>query len=233
MTYGVARYQARKGFAEAQAPEIITNAFHVLYHNVWWNRTVVNTFWLGVQTMQTPLDMWVFQEIIYETKPDVLIETGTRTGGGAYYYASILDLVKAGRVITVDIEDYPNKPNHPRITYLTGSSTSDAVIGAIRGFIKPGEKVMVILDSSHNKEHVLEELRLYAPLVASGCYLVVQDTHLNGHPIFLDRTPDPGHEGPMEAVSEFLSKNKDFVPDRTREKYGLTFNPNGWLKRIR
>jgi len=92
---------------------------------------------------------------------------------------------------------------------------------------------MVVLDSNHNKEHVLEELRLYAPLVTPGNYLVVQDTHLNGHPVFVGDSPDPGHEGPMEALDEFLPRNTQFQSDRSREKYGLTFCPRGWLKRVR
>ncbi len=229
-TYGVLNSLGHTG---GGSPEQITKAFHILYHNVWWNRTVINTYWLGVQTMQTPLDMWVFQEIIHDTKPDVLIETGTRAGGSAYYYASVFDLVRRGRVMTMDIVDYAGKPQHPRITYLIGSSTSDEIVRKIRSAITPGDRVMVVLDSLHNKEHVLEELRLYAPMVTPDNYLVVQDTHLNGHPIHVGFSPDPGHEGPMEAASEFLTKNTHFVPDRSREKYGLTFNPGGWLKRTR
>ena len=87
----------------------VTDAFHRVYHNNWWNRTVLNTYWLGVQTMQCPLDMWVMQEIMYETRPDVVIETGTRLGGSALYFASIFDLLGRGRVISIDIRDYPRK----------------------------------------------------------------------------------------------------------------------------
>ena len=136
--------------------EDITSSFHRQYHNNWWDRTILHTFWLGVKTMQTPLDMWVIQEIIHETKPDVLIETGTLEGGGSLYYASIFDLEKHGRVLTVDIEDHPAKPKHPRISYYIGSSTSPEVTSAMRAAIEPGEKVMVILDSDHSKEHVLK-----------------------------------------------------------------------------
>ncbi len=216
-------------FSEAD----ITSAFHRVYHNSWWDRTMHHTFWLGVRTMQTPLDMWVLQEIIHETKPDVLIETGTLEGGGSLYYASVFDLEQNGRILTVDIEDHPGKPKHPRITYFIGSSTSSEVASEIRAAVQPGEKVMVILDSDHSKEHVLREIELYKEYVCAGCYLVVQDTHLTGHPIDVDFSPGPGKEGPMEAVEEFLSRDSRFVADRSREKYGLTFSPKGWLKRVK
>ena len=139
---------------------------------------------------------------------------------------------KKGRILTVDIEDYPNKPKHDRISYLTGSSTDKSIVEKIKESIKPEDRVMVILDSDHEKGHVLREMAAYAPLVCKGCYLVVQDTHLNGNPISLEFTPGPGKEGPMQAVKEFLASNKDFEVDHSREKFGLTYNPGGWLKRV-
>ena len=166
---------------------------------------------------------------MYETRPDVVVETGTRLGGSSAYFASILDLLGKGRVITVDIVDYPDKPQHDRITYLTGSSTSLEIIERIRELISPDEKVMVFLDSDHSKAHVQRELELYSGLVTAGNYLIVEDTFLNGRPIFSPAV-QPGPD-PMEAVQEFLSENPNFVADRSREKYGLTFNPNGFLKR--
>ena len=190
---------------------------------------MMGTNWFGVQAMKCPLDMWFFQEIMYETRPDVVVETGTRLGGSSAYFASILDLLGKGRVITVDIVDYPDKPQHDRITYLTGSSTSLEIIERIRELISPDEKVMVFLDSDHSKAHVQRELELYSGLVTAGNHLIVEDTFLNGHPIFSPAV-QPG-PGPMEAVQEFLSEDPNFVADRNREKYGLTFNSNGFLKR--
>jgi cephalosporin hydroxylase len=210
-----------------------TEGFHWIYHINWWGRTMDNTWWLGVRTMQTPLDMWVFQEIIYETRPDLIIETGSHHGGAALFYATVMDALNHGRILTIDIKAYPNQPKHPRITYLVGSSTDATIVEKVKGSIVPGERVMVILDSLHNKEHVLEELRLYGPLVTKGNYLVVQDTHLNGHPIRVPFSPDPGHDGPMEALWEFLPKHPEYLQDRSREKFGSTHNPGGWLRRIR
>jgi cephalosporin hydroxylase len=204
-----------------------TKAYHVWTYadmETGWK----NTNWLGVSVLKLPLDLWIYQEIIYETKPDVLIEAGTYKGGSAYFFASIFDLMKHGRVLTIDIQDFPDKPKHDRVTFFLGSSTSDAVFNAIRAAIKPGEHVMVSLDSDHHRDHVLKELRLYSPLVTVGDYLVVEDTDINGHPLLPNYGP-----GPMEAVQEFLSGNHDFISDHAREKFGVTSFPEGWLKRIR
>jgi cephalosporin hydroxylase len=130
--------------------------------------------------------------------------------------------------LTIDIEEYPGRPQNARITYLLGSSTSDAIIQQVRNSIRPGEKVMVSLDSDHHQDHVLKELKLYGPLVTPGNYLVVEDTDINGHPVMPRWGP-----GPMEAVEEFMKNNSDFIQDRSREKFGVTLFPGGWLKRVR
>lgn len=208
-------------------PEQVKAAFHRLYHQR-GEHTYNSTYWLGAPAQKSPLDMWSFQEILYETKPDVLVEMGTFKGGSAYFFASIFDLLKHGRVVTVDIEEFKGKPQHERITYLLGSSTSAEIAAKVRSSILPGERVMVVLDSDHHRDHVLKELRLYNGLVTPGCYLVVEDTHFNGHPILPKFGP-----GPMEAVDEFLGTNAAFVRDRTRERFLLTFNPGGYLKRVK
>ena len=130
--------------------------------------------------------------------------------------------------MSIDIVAYPNRPQNERITYLLGSSTSDAIFQKVKDSIRPGEKVMVSLDSDHHKAHVLDELRLYSSLVTVGNYLVVEDTDINGHPVYPTFGP-----GPMEAVQEFLKTNSNFEQDRSREKFGVTMYPGGWLKRVR
>jgi cephalosporin hydroxylase len=211
----------------ASRPDRVVAAYHRLFHK-YGDSTYQNTRWLGVRAQKCPLDMWVFQEILYETRPDVLVEMGTFQGGSALYFASVFDLLGHGRVVTVDIEDQPEKPRHERITYLLGSSTSDEIAQKVAGLIKSGERVMVVLDSDHHRDHVLREMRRYASLVSPGCYLIVEDTHFNGHPILPKFGP-----GPMEAVQEFLKERTDFIPDRSREKFLMTFNPSGYLKRVR
>ena len=205
----------------------IVSEFHKLYYygkeKTWKN----NTFWLNVPVAKCPLDLWVYQEIISETKPDVIIETGTAYGGSALFLASICDLANHGRIITIDVEAQPGRPEHPRVEYLQGSSASAEVFARLKQLVNAEDRVMVILDSDHRAEHVRRELEIYAPLVSVDCYLIVEDTNINGHPV----SPLYGN-GPMEAVEQFMTGQKDFVIDRQREKFFMTFNPKGYLRRL-
>jgi len=209
-------------------PQQVRDNFQVLYHRTGAAVQFGNLSWLGVPIQKCPFDTWVMQELLWELRPDVIVETGTYKGGSAYYYATLLDAIGHGRILTIDIERYPNLPQHPRITYLAGSSTSSEIVARIRQSIRSGERVMVFLDSDHRAAHVAEEIRLYAPLVTPGSYLIVEDTQFNGHPVLPKFGP-----GPWEAVDGFLGSNRDFEPDRSREKFGMTFNPRGYLKRVR
>src|SRR5262249_4097887 len=138
------------------------------------------TSWLGVTVWKCPLDLWVYQEIIHEVRPDLIVETGTAFGGSALYLASVCDLVGHGEVVTIDIREDPSRPRHERITYLLGSSTAQAIVERV-SLLAAGKRVLAILDSDHRREHVLEELRAYSPLVGAGSYVVVEDTNVNGH----------------------------------------------------
>lgn len=200
--------------------------FHRLFYES-HGRTPWSSSWLGIPVWKCPLDLWVYQEIISESQPDVIIESGTALGGSALFLASILELINKGRVVTIDIQSEKGRPQHERITYLHGSSTSEEIAEELRSLVNPDDKVMVVLDSDHRKSHVLEELAIYSKLVTNGSYLIVEDTNLNGHPVVPEHGP-----GPMEAVEEFLTNNKDFIPDKGREKFYLTYNPGGYLKRI-
>ena len=182
------------------------------------------TQWLGVPIQQCPLDLQVYQRILYQTRPDVLIETGTFHGGSAYFFASMFDLIGNGRVVSIDIAVLPGRPRHPRITYITGSSESPAVVEQVKKSIGPNERVMVLLDSSHDKGHVMKELELFAPFVTKGDYLLVHDTE---GPV----RPFPGPES-GEAVDEFLRRHSEFARDRSCENYGVTLLPGGFLKRL-
>ena len=209
-----------------ETEERVAQEFHRLYHDKWYESTILQTRWKGVEVLKCPLDLWVVQEIVHETKPDVIIETGTWRGGSAYYFASLFDLFGRGRVLTVDIEKY-DVPRHDRITYFIGSSTSPEIIEKFKNSINDGENVMVVLDSNHETGHVLNELRLYSDMVSVGSYLIVEDMHLAGHPVRI------GDGDPTAAVEQFLRERDDFVPDRSREKFVLTWNRGGWLKRVR
>lgn len=204
---------------------IVTTQFHKLYYRT-EERTWGNTRWLGTKVLKCPLDLWIYQEILHEVQPDVLIECGTASGGGTHFFASMMDLLGKGKVLSIDINSY-EKPQHDRITYLTGSSTAPEMLQTIKAAIKPTDTVMVVLDSDHSKAHVLEELRLYSPLVTKNSYLAVEDSNQNGHPV----SPFSG-PGPMEAIQEFLGTTRAFVVDRSREKFYLSFNPSGYLKKV-
>lgn len=204
----------------------VTTLFHRMYYGE-PERTWQNTTWLGTKVMKCPLDLWIYQELLFRVRPDVIVETGTFTGGSAHYLASLCDLLGTGRVVTVDIERHsiqPVPPEHPRITYLLGSSTSDEIVAGITEEAKG--TVLVILDSDHSREHVLAELDAYAGLVSPGSYVIVEDTNVNGHPA------SPRHgPGPMEAVSDFLASHPEFEVDEECEKFFMTFNPRGYLRR--
>jgi cephalosporin hydroxylase len=220
------RFIYRPGHPGRRATKRIVNRFHKLYFYD-RQRTWENTFWLNVPTAKCPLDLWVYQEIICEIKPDIIIETGTAYGGSALFLASVCDLVERGRVITIDVRELPGRPQHQRIKYLVGSSISEEIAEEVRSFIKSDDRVVVILDSDHSAAHVLRELNIYSRLVTTGSYLIVEDTNLNGHPVL----PLYG-AGPMEAVEQFVRARTDFIFDRQREKFFMTFNPKGYLRRI-
>jgi cephalosporin hydroxylase len=196
------------------------------FHELYYHKSRLVTSWLGVRILKCPLDLWMFQDILHRTEPDLIIETGTARGGSAYFMACMCDLLGKGRIVTVDVRDV-ERPSHPRITYLHGSSVDPAILDQVRAMIEPGERVMVALDSDHSEEHVYAELQEYPQLVTKGNYLIVEDTNVNGHPVWPDHGP-----GPMEALQRFLAETDDFEVDRSCEKFLLTLNPSGYLRRI-
>jgi cephalosporin hydroxylase len=206
------------------ADESTVREFHLLYRDA--RQLHKQTRWRGQRVIKCPLDLWVYQEILYEIQPDLLIETGTMYGGSAYYLASIMDLIGKGEVMTIDRNHREGRPQHPRISYVTGSSSDPAIVEQAAQRAAGKETVMVVLDSNHKAFHVLDELRAYHPLVTPGSYLVVEDTDINGHP----SEPAFG-EGPMEALDRFLAEQDGFEIDESREKFLLTYNPRGWLKK--
>jgi cephalosporin hydroxylase len=181
---------------------------------------------MGVPAMKYSADAWTYQEIIFETRPDLIIETGTNRGGSALFLAHMCEIVGRGQVVTVDIEERPGRPAHPRIHYIAGSSTEPEIARRIGDMAARASNVMVILDSDHSQRHVEEELAIYAPLVSPGCYLICEDTNLNGHPVFRKHGP-----GPMEALRQFLPQHPEFEVDRSREVGGMTAHPGGFLRR--
>jgi cephalosporin hydroxylase len=204
--------------------------FQVVYYNsgVW-----TTTKWLGIPSEQAPTDNWNMQELITELRPDYIIETGTLNGGTTLFYAEVLSNVNPqGKVITIDIEPHIEAASklplwNQRVEMIVGSSVDPKVTDHVAQEVL-GKKVLVTLDSLHTRQHVLKEMEIYSKLVAPGSYLVVQDTNINGNPVYPGFGP-----GPHEAVQEFLQTHDTFVVDRNRERFLLTFYPGGWLKRVK
>ncbi len=164
--------------------------------------------------------MILYQQEIWRNKPDFIIDSGTRFGGSALFFADMLEVVGKGRVVSIDIRkrDYPK---HPRIHYLTGDSTSTEILDQIKGVVGGGS-VMVTLDSDHSKEHVSKELLSYAPLVTKGQWLVVEDCYgISGE---LD--------GPGEARDSFLKNNNDFIKEDVDRQFIVAYSRGGWLRKI-
>mgnify|MGYP001041144466 CR=1 FL=1 len=211
---------------------ILTRLWVREFHRVYYYSDVWrNTYWMGTRVLQCPLDMWVLQEIIYKTEPDFIIETGTSEGGSAIFFAHVFDLIDHGKVITIDIEDRPI-PSHPRIIKIVGDSNSVDTSNKVKSMVG-SRRTMVFLDSLHNAEHVLKELELYSEFVSKGCYLIVADTNVNGHPVLAGFREGNRKGGPMEAVKEFIKHHDEFMIDRRREKFFMTQFPKAFLLRTK
>jgi cephalosporin hydroxylase len=196
---------------------------YFLYKEEAWKRT-----WLGVPILKLPQDLWAYQELLFTCRPTLIIECGACSGGSALYFAHLMDAMESnGRIISIDVTVPAHGfPEHPRVEYLIGSSTAGEMVDRVRGMIRPGDKVMVILDSDHSQRHVAAELDRYAGFVTLGQYLICEDTNVNGHPV--NRAHGPG---PMEALSEWLPEHPEFASDNSRQPH-LSFHPRGWLIRI-
>ena len=170
----------------------------------------------------------MYQELIHKIRPAWVIETGTCFGGSALFLATICHALGSGRIISIDINK-PKRPiQHPRIEFYQGNSVASKTLADIsRRISRKAGPIMVILDSSHKKHHVLKELNLYGPLVTKGSYLIVEDT-CTGRTVQKKHGPGPG-----DALDEWLPKQKRFVIDRDCEKYHLTFCSGGYLKCVR
>jgi cephalosporin hydroxylase len=201
------------------------------FSDLWYRSGVPGELsWKGDPVVKNPCDLWMIVELFQSLRPAAIVETGTHHGGSASFYADILGALGIEAiVVTVDINPkWAFNPKSKRITSITGYSTDSAVVSKVADAVGQAEgPVMVILDSDHTAANVKQELDLYSRFVTLGSYLIVEDTNVNGHP----SSPDFG-PGPWEAVEGFLRSRSDFIPDRQCERFLLTFNPRGWLKRV-
>jgi cephalosporin hydroxylase len=201
-----------------------------------------NFTWMGMPIIQFPQDIIALQEIIWEVKPDVIIETGIARGGSVIFYSSLQRLIgNEGIVIGVDVDIRPHNrkeiEDHPfsdTIHLIEGDSTSMKVLNQVKDLISDRKSVLIILDSNHTHEHVLKELELYSPFVTEGSYLVVLDTIVEDMPDhFFEDRPWKSGNSPKSAVRQFLQQNKRFIVDKNIEdKLLITVAPEGYLKCI-
>ncbi|MDQ2718407.1 MAG: cephalosporin hydroxylase family protein [Bacteroidota bacterium] len=201
-----------------------------------------NFSWMGRPIIQYPQDMIAMQEIIWEIKPDLIIETGIAHGGSLIYYASLLELIGNGEVLGIDIDirnhnkkSIEEHPMYKRINMLEGSSVKKEMVERVKPYTIGKEKILVCLDSNHTHQHVLDELYFYSPFVSVGSYIVVFDTIVEDLPerYLPNRFWGIGNN-PKTAVHEFLKNNNNFEIDRSIDnKLLISVNPEGYLKRIK
>jgi cephalosporin hydroxylase len=213
---------------------------------VGWNEKYTYTFsWFGRPIIQLPEDMVRLQEVIYALKPDVIIETGVAHGGSLIFYASLCKAMGKGRVIGIDIEIRPHNRKaieaHELFSYLTlieGSSTDPAIVDQVRGHVREGETVLVLLDSNHTRAHVLAELEAYAPLVTPGSYIVATDGVMREVADVPRAGADWATDNPATAVHDFLARHQGWTlgyPQWPFNESELSANvthwPDAWLRR--
>ncbi len=207
------------------------------------HRYSYNFSWLGRPIIQYPQDIVAMQEIIWDLRPELIVETGIAHGGSLIFYASMLYLAGIdGQVLGIDVDIRPHNrraiESHPmsgKITMLEGSSTDESIIAKVKDIASACKSVLVVLDSNHTHDHVLRELELYSPFVSKDSYLVVFDTVVDDMPadFFPDRPWGKGNN-PKTAVHEFLGQNDRFEIDRRiQDKLLITVAPEGYLKCIR
>ncbi len=231
-------------FSSPQAFDLVSK----VWLRVGWDTKHVYSFtWMGRPVIQLPEDLVRIQEVVYRIRPDVIIETGIAHGGGLVYYASLCKAMGKGRVIGVDREIRPHNrmeiEAHELFEYITlieGNSVDPAVVAQVASLVKPGETVLVTLDSDHTKAHVLAELEAYAPLVSVGSYIIAADgimAELAGAP---RTTPDWAWNNPRAAAAEFAQNSDDFVLDTPSPVFNegvttgtVSYWSGGWLRRLR
>jgi cephalosporin hydroxylase len=223
----------------AEAPDVLQPAKPTYLENsldlplrrilpVMQERLVTRSTYFGVPALKNPTDFWIYQEIIYELKPDVIIEIGNRYGGSTLALAHLCDLMGKGKVIGIDISHelvHETVRAHPRITLIEGDAC--ASLEKVAGLTGASDQVLIIEDSSHTYENTLDVLRTFNSLIKPGGYFIVEDgICYHG----LDLGPRPG---PYEAIEAFVAENPSFEIDRGKEDFLITWNPKGFLRRVR
>lgn len=185
--------------------------------------------YMGLPAYKNPLDAWIYQELVHRVRPEVVVEIGSAIGGSTLYLAHLLQIVGTGTVVSVDKDRSEFRPEEANIVAITGDSSSQSTFEQVAEQCELGT-VLIIHDGDHSYKAVLRELRLYGPLVSVGSYFIVEDGIVD---LFeSDEMGFPG-PGPLHAIVEFLEEDGRFEIDTEAERYKLTYNPHGFLKRVR
>jgi cephalosporin hydroxylase len=210
-------------YIENQSSAIMTDLLETIQA-----RIMTTTSYFGIKTLKNPCDFWVYQEIIYDLKPDYIVEIGNFRGGSALALAHLCDNIGKGQVIGLDINQSEISDAvraHPRLTFIEGDACDS--FANVKAIVGNSTNVLIIEDSSHTYENTLNVLRTYQSLVSRDGYFIVEDS-ICYHG--LDIGPNPG---PYEAIEAFTNENTDFSIDRTKESFLITWNPKGYLRRIK
>ena len=195
----------------------------------WQSLAWRDSTWLGERVQRPATDLMIYQELIERVRPDWIIETGAENGGRSLFLASICELLGHGQVVSIDVKLDPKRASHPRITYVEGQAQAAATVSSVRNVVGSSPHALVILGSRPGSNLRIEaEFEAYAEFAPVGSYVVIENTIVNGHPVWPGFGP-----GPFEASRRILSRHSEFAVDSEMEKYGLTFNPGGFLKRLR
>ena len=229
-TDSFARRRTRRGpDGIPDAPELVPDELKAAFVDAYWRSLAwQQTTWLDRPVTNPPTDLIVYQELVSHVRPDWIVEIGANNGGRTRFFASICDLLGHGRIVTVDDRRGSDPMQHERISFVEGVPSSSEAVAQVRALTGDEPRSLVILASRGGAMRIAQEFRAYAPLVPVGSYVVVENTIVNGHPVW------PGYgPGPEEALRRILATDGDFVQDTSLEKHALTFNKGGFLRRIR
>lgn len=219
-----------------------------LWIRVGWDTKYVYSFaWMGRPIIQLPEDMVRTQEVIFNIKPDVIIETGVAHGGSLIFYASLCKAMEKGRVVGIDIEIRPHNRKaieehflFPYISLIEGSSIDNKIVEEVKTHVKPNETVMVLLDSNHTYDHVLAELRAYSNMVSVGSYIVATDGIMEFVAGAPRSNPDWPVNNPKKAAEKFVQENPNFIIEEPAFPFNeglvkerVTYWPSAFIKRIK
>jgi cephalosporin hydroxylase len=232
------------GIGTPEAFEVISRAW---LRSGWDNKYVYSFTWLGRPIIQLPEDMIRVQEVIHSVRPEIIIETGVAHGGSLVYYASLCKALERGRVVGVDIEIRPHNraaiEGHILSSYITlieGNSIEPDTVEKVKAQLESGERVLVLLDSCHSKDHVLAELNAYAPLVSLGSYIVAMDGIMQEVAGAPRSQPDWTWNNPRQAALAFVKENPNFQIEEPEFPFNegnirdrVTYGPNAFIKRLR